>query len=375
MTMKRLTFTRILSLTLLFFLLQYVSFRTQGADNPNPSGKYYEEIQHGRALLADLLEEYPGISVAVSKGEDVIWEETLGWADVKNKIPATPDHQFRYYSLSKSIAGLAAAKMVQDGQLDLDAPVNFYLPDLPEHYCDVKVHQLISHTAGVRHYKKNEWRQISHYHCDSVAQALPVFIDDPLEFEPGTGYTYTSFGYVLLCHVLEKASGVAYDDYIQEHFLDLLGLETIGLDQSETAQRNPSKFYHKWNGKHAQEAKAVDNSCKFGGGGYIGTADELMQLHQALVTGRILEPEMTERYYETFLKADSTAVGYAYGIGVNRADDGTLFNAHTGSALGGFNVLIVVPEQELVIVILANRFSEKMIDTAKEILEMFLAQA
>ncbi len=372
--MKRMTFTRILVLTFLFFMLQYVSFRTRGADNPNPSGRYYEEIQHSRALMAGLLNEYPGISVAVSIGEDVIWEEAFGWADVQHKIPATPEHQFRYYSLSKSIAGLAAAKLVQDGLLNLDAPVNYYLPDLPEHYCNVKVHQLISHTAGVRHYKKDEWRQISQYQCDSVAQALSVFIDDPLEFEPGVDYTYTSYGYVLLCHVLERASGVAYDDYIQEHFFDLLGLETIGLDQSETARRNPSRFYHKWNGKRAQEAKSVNNSCKFGGGGYIGSAGELMQLHQALVTGRILQPEMTERYYQSFMKADSTAAGYAYGIGLNKTKDGIPFNAHTGSALGGYNILVVVPEQKLVIVMLANRFSDRMIEAAEEILDAFLGR-
>ncbi len=373
--MQRLTFSRILIFALLFFALQYASFRTQGAGNPNPSGKYYDEIQQSRAVLADLLDEYPAISVAVSIGDDVIWEEAFGLADVDNSIPATPDHQFRYYSLSKSIAGLAAAKMVQDGQLDLDAPVHYYLPDLPEHYCDVKVHQLISHTAGVRHYQKKEWTRISQYHCDSVAQALPVFVDDPLEFEPGTDYTYTSFGYVLLCHVLERASGVAYDTYIQEHFFDLLGLKTIGLDQSETAQQNPAKFYHKWNGKRAREAKPVNNSCKFGGGGYVGTASELMQLHQALVTGRLLDPDMTKRYYQAFLKRDSTSAHYAFGIGVNKAEDGTMFNAHTGSALGGYNVLIVVPEQKLVIVMLANRFSDEMVDAAQEILDMFLAQA
>lgn len=369
--MKRLTLTRALILTILFFALQYVSFRTQGAGNPSPSGRYFHEIQESRTLVTELLEEYPGISVAVSIGDDVVWQEAFGWADAENKIPATPEHQFRYYSLSKSIAGLAAAKLVEDGLLDLDTTITHYLPDLPEQYCDVTVSQLISHTAGVRHYKKNEWRKISKYHCNTVEEALPVFINDDLEFAPGTGYTYTSFGYVLLCHVLEKASGIAYDDYIQEHFLNLLGLETIGLDQSPAALKNPSKFYHTWNGTRGKEAVAVDNSCKFGGGGYIGTAEDLLHLHQALVTGRMLQPEMTKRYYQHFTKLDSTVVEYAFGVGIKTATDGTRFNAHTGSALGGFNVLVIVPEEQMVIVMLANRYSEKMTETAKQILEIF----
>lgn len=371
--MKRKTFSRVFGLIVLFFILQYASFRTQGAGNPNPSSRYYHEIQGSRELATELLENFPGVSIAVGIGNEIVWKEAFGWADPKNKIFATPEHQFRYYSLSKSIAGMAAAKLMEEGKLDIDTAITSYLPDLPEQYCNVTVAQLLSHTAGVRHYDKNEWEKISKYHCNTVEEALPVFINDKLEFEPGTGYTYTSFGYVLLCHVLEQVSGVPFEDYIQQNFFAPLGLEHIGLDQSPAAQINPVKFYKYWNvyKNRGVEAPKVDNSCKFGGGGYVGTAEDMVHLHQALIQGRLMKPETVEKYFTSFEKSDSTSVGYAFGIGVKKAEDGSRYYAHTGTALGGYAVLVVDPERELVVVMLGNRYDEVMVETAKKVVKLF----
>ncbi len=372
-TINRKSFSRVAALIALFFVLQYATFRTQGADNPKPEGRYYHEIQAGRELMTELLDNFPGVSVAVGIGDQIVWKEAFGWADARNKIYATPEHQFRYYSLSKSIAGMAAAKLMEEGKLDIDTAITTYLPNLPEQYCDVTVAQLLSHTGGVRHYKKNEWQQISKYHCNTVEEALPVFINDQLEFEPGTGYTYTSFGYVLLCHVLEQVSGVPYDEYIQQNFFNPLGLETIGLDQSPAAQVNPVKFYKYWNvyKNRGVEAPKVDNSCKFGGGGYVGTAEDMVHLHQALLKGRLLKPATVEKYFTCFTKKDGTSAGYAFGLGIKDAKDGTRFYAHTGTAMGGYAVLIVDPDRDLVIVMLGNRYDEVMVEKAKEIVKLF----
>ncbi|MBK7872178.1 MAG: beta-lactamase family protein [Saprospiraceae bacterium] len=371
--MNKKTLSRAVILIFLFFVLQYVSFRTQGADNPKPSSRYYHEIQEGRELLTELLDNFPGVSIAVGMHDRIVWKEAFGWADAKNKIYATPEHQFRYYSLSKSIAGLAAAKLMEEGKLNIDTAITTYLPDLPEQYCDVTVAQLLSHTAGVRHYSKDEWQKISKYHCNTVEEALPVFLEDKLEFEPGAGYTYTSFGYVLLCHVLEAVSGVPYDEYIHQNFFAPLGLETIALDQQPAAVRNQVKFYQYWNvyKNRGVEAPKVDNSCKFGGGGYVGTAVDLVHLHQAVIKGRLIQPETVEQYFTSFAKSDSTSVGYAFGIGVREAEDGSKYYAHTGTAMGGYGVLIIDPVQELVIVMLGNRYDEAMVTTAKEILKVF----
>ena len=376
-TARKPTLPRLFLLTMLFFALQYISFNTQGAGNPAPSGKYYHEIQDGRIRLTGLLTNFPGISIAVGIGDDIVWKEAFGWADAKNKIYATPEHQFRYYSLSKSIAGMAAAKLMEEGKLDLDTTIATYLTELPEHYCDVTVGQLLSHTAGVRHYNKGEWQKISKYHCNTVAEALPEFINDPLEFEPGTGYTYTSYGYVLLCHIIEIVSGIPYEAYIQQHFLDPLGLGHIALDQSPGATINPVKFYQYWNIHHNRgtEAPAVNNSCKFGGGGYVGTAEDLVHLHQALLQGRLLKPATVERYFTSFTKSDSTSAHYAFGLGVKTMEDGAQVFTHTGTALGGYGVLIVDPKRELVIVMLGNRYDELLLEAAKDVLSAFRPNA
>lgn len=364
---------RLFALVLLFSVLQYASFRSHGAGNPKPNSRFYFQIEGGRFLISQLLDKFPGISIAIGIDDQVVWKEAFGWADAENEIKATPAHQFRYYSLSKSIAGLAAAKLMEEGKLDIDTAITTYLPDLPEQYCNVTVAQLLSHTAGVRHYKKAEWQKISRYHCDSVAMALPVFLDDPLEFEPGTGYTYTSFGYVLLCYVLEKVSGMPYDDYIHQNFLYPLGLETIALDQSPAAQARQVKFYEYWNvyKNRGKQAPKVDNSCKFGGGGYVGTAADLLALYQSFIKGKLLQTQTVEKYFTSFTQKDSTSVEYAFGIGVKTAEDGSKYYAHTGTAMGGYGVLVIDPECQFVLVMLGNRYDPAMVKTATEIVKMF----
>ncbi|HMN89457.1 MAG TPA: serine hydrolase domain-containing protein [Saprospiraceae bacterium] len=371
MNIRKIALYRLLYLAVFVFALQYIALHSHGADNMNASNRYYHEIDQARQQLQSLLKTYPGISVAVGVGDEIVWQEGFGFANLKDRIPVTPEHQFHYYSISKSMAGLVAAKLVEEGKLLLDTTIMLYLPDLPDSYCNVTVAHLLSHTGGVRHYKKGEWMKISRQHCLNVEEALPVFINDALEFEPGNGYTYTSFGYVLLCRVLEVASGQAFDTYLQTHFLNPLGLDDIGLDQSAVAQKNPVQFYESWDGKNGKLAPPVDNSCKFGGGGYAGTAVEMVQLHQALLNGRSLQPQTVEQYFTSFSKTDGSSVEYAFGIGTKTAADGTRYFAHTGSAMGGFGVLIVVPSEKLVIVMLTNRCDDKIVPVAKDILKLF----
>lgn len=75
--------------------------------------QYNNAKSEAESILKDLTESYPGISIAVGVGEEIVWKQGFGLADIENNIPVTPDHEFRYYSLSKSITGMAIAKLIE----------------------------------------------------------------------------------------------------------------------------------------------------------------------------------------------------------------------------------------------------------------------
>ncbi|EYC14381.1 hypothetical protein Y032_0040g175 [Ancylostoma ceylanicum] len=103
----------------------------------------------------------PGLSVGVSLNGHTIWREGFGFANIESSSPCTEDTVMRIASISKPITATIAARLVQDGKLDLDQPIQTYLPDFPQKKYEgkpvtISVRQLLSHTGGIRHYKKEE---------------------------------------------------------------------------------------------------------------------------------------------------------------------------------------------------------------------------
>ena len=336
--------------SVVFFLLISISIHVLSQSPPK------EAIDRARQQVSELLETYPGISVSVGIGDRIVWSEGFGVIDHETGKVVTPQNKFRYYSLSKSMTGIAAAKLIGEGKLDIEQPLTTYLPDLPGHYSGIKVRHLINHTAGVRHYNKGEWMKISSQHCEKVADALPVFINDPLESEPGTNQSYSSFGYVLLSRVVEAAANKDFVEYLNDEIFAPLDLQKIGIDRSEAALENQVEKYDNWKQAKGKGKKSpeVNNSCKFGGGGFVGTADDLVMLHLAMLNGDIVGGEVLEQYYSQIPLDNGESTGYAFGIGDNMSQSGFRYHSHTGSAVGGYGIMVIYPETKKVIVMLMN---------------------
>lgn len=335
------------------------------------------EVEKSREIATALLDTYPGLSISLGIGDELYWKEGFGYADVDKRVEVNPDHQFRFYSLSKAITGLALMKLIEAGRLDIERPIMAYLPDLPSHYHGVKVKYVINHTAGIRHYKNGEWDKISKNHCKGPKEAISTFIHDDLISPPGEQYTYSSFGYVLLSHLIEELSGQPYTEFVQQKIFDPLDLSTIHLDKS-TSIVNEVKYYSKWKSKKAKakEAQTANNSCKFGGGGYLGTTEDMVKLFLAATNGDLFPEELTNLYFKEIPHKNGTSTGYAFGIGDSYTQDGLRFHFHSGSARGASAALLIFPKQEgidqpVVIVATGNLNDDKMNQSIARIASLF----
>ena len=338
-------------------------------------GQHDDAISKARLIANELLEVYPGISIAVGIDNEIVWKEGFGWADAGKLIRVTPEHQFRMYSISKSITGIALSKLVEEQKLDINGSVREYIPELPDLYEPVKVRELINHTAGVRHYNKGEWLKISQDHCDQTDQAISTFINDPLLTAPGDTYKYTSFGYVLLSHLVSRVSGEEFNDFVKQEIFDRVGSETIAPDRSEGVT-NEVKYFDKWNLKKAKwkDAIEVNNSCKFGGGGFVGTPEDVVKIQMAMLNSQIVSAETTELYYTGLKNAAGEDTGYAFGIGDAQGSSGLRYHSHTGSAVGANGVMLAYHDSKVVVVILGNLNDNTMNSRVGEIGALFLPQ-
>jgi CubicO group peptidase (beta-lactamase class C family) len=178
----------------------------------------------------------PALSFAVAGSDGPLWSAAYGLANVELGVAARPEHRFRLGSVSKVITTTAAARLVTRGLIELDTPIAYWLPDLPEHHRRTTLRQLLTHTGGLRHYGPQDLDPtgpggaIIQRHYADRQSILALFIDDPLVADPGQRVSYSSFGYTLASMVMEAATGLSFLDIVAEEIVLPFGLLSLAAD-------------------------------------------------------------------------------------------------------------------------------------------------
>ncbi len=332
--------------------------------------RYRAAVDSLRATLARLqsAEAIPGMSVAVIVDGRLVMSEGMGYADLENRVPATPLTRFRIGSVSKSMTAEAVGLLVEQGKLDLDQPVQKYVPDYPRQKWPITTRQVGGHLAGIRHYGA-PGEMLSSRHYNDVRSALSIFENDSLLSEPGTRYFYSSNGFNLISAVVEGASGERFLTYMTSHVFDPLGMRSIVADHVDSLIPWRASFYERgenvrltWSvplvgavdGRSLTNAPYVDQSNKWAGGGFLSNSEDLARFGWAHVEGGILKPGTISLLTTSQRTRDGKETGYGIGWFTGVDDAGRRWFGHTGGSVGGRAVLVVYPEQRVVVAVLAN---------------------
>ena len=159
--------------------------------------------------------------MAVSKNEELIFAKAFGHANVKKNIPAEVDTRFRAASVSKVITATAIGKLVSEGKLNLDAPIGKYIPDVNSRYAKLTTRQIANHTSGLKHRQNRRSFSRKEYTTKQIVNLM----DEPLLFESGTEYRYSSAGYNLLAAIIESVSGKSFSKYLDDEIFKPLGIK------------------------------------------------------------------------------------------------------------------------------------------------------
>ena len=311
----------------------------------------------------------PGVSVAVARDGRVVWSEAIGCADVELQVPMTATTRLRIGSVSKPLTAAALGRLVQDGRLDLDAPVQKYLPDFPKKAWPVTTRELAGHLAGIRHYEGAEFEIRDHY--ASVRAALAIFERDALLFEPGTRFSYSSYGWNLISAVLEAASGEPFLALMQRTVFDPAGLAHTAPDDPGPIVPGRARFYTRDEKGAIVNAGFVDNSYKWAGGGFVSTAEDLVAFAFALLDGKLLDAQTLRLLWTSQRTTDGKETGYGLGWSVAVDAKGRRRVSHSGGAQGGTAYLVIYPEERLVAAMIVNS-DESFTGQTPRIAEMFL---
>ena len=236
----------------------------------------------------------PGFSVAVFRDGELLFSKGVGYADLENLVPATPTTVYNVGSVSKAITAVAVMQLVANGSVALDDPIQKYVPTFPEKRWPVTVRQLLTHTSGIRHYRESSVPEACGFDtqwepCASLAEAITLFADDPLLFEPGTYYRYSSYGVNLLQGVVETASGMGFEAYLRQRVWQPAGMLRTSFDRPERIVPGRASGYVV-EGAEIQNHPWESVGYKWASGGMLSTAEDLGRLGVALLQGRVLDP-------------------------------------------------------------------------------------
>lgn len=308
-------------------------------------------------------------AVLVARGDEILFRQAYGTADVATGAPLRVGSRFRLASISKQFTAAAILKLQDDGKLTIGDPVCQWIQPCPAAWAPLKIHHLISHTSGIPDLMARPgWgnRRTTPATLDELTEDSRLF---RLSFEPGTRVRYNNAGFNLAAAIVEKASGQRFADYLRTAFFEPLGMTDTGFDDDTdlgivtghatfpeglTAQRNPNV------------------SIVAGAGALYSTLDDQLVWEQALHGGHVLSPYSYAQMIMDHSPADQPNErdgrphrAWGYGLMANRL--GTRVTPafqdleiyHTGSWSGFRNIEVWQPDKRVAVIVLSNNYHQQ----------------
>lgn len=318
----------------------------------------------------------PGCALGVSRGGTLIYGRGYGLANLEWQIPITTATVFDIGSVSKQFTAAAVALLEMDGVLALDDDVRRWIPEMPDYGAPVTLRHLLHHTSGVRDYLT--LLNLAGFDLANVFDEQDgvrlITRQRALNFPPGTEYLYSNSGYLLLAHVVRRATGRSLRDFLTERvFLPL------GMTHTSVWDRNTEVLPQRATG-YAPVAGGgwrINHAWNFqmgGDGQVITSVEDLARWDANFYEPKVGGVELLERLHRRGVLATGDTIPYALGLSLDRYR-GVPRVQHGGSWAGFRAMLARYPEQRTSIMVLCNRSDANPSAYAAAVADLVLADA
>ena len=308
------------------------------------------------ALLQKVIKEKEciGITAGFSVDGQSKWENATGFSKLKTKTPYQVNTLTRIASIVKPMTAIAIMQLYEKGKIDLDEPIQTYLPNFPTKTKGaITTRHLLGHSSGIGAYKsKREANNKTDY--PNLSAAATIFQDRDLIATPGKSFNYTSYGYVVLGLLIESVSGMTYEEYMRTNIWNKAGMTNTSIENMYEKNTNKASFYHKKKKGKIKAAKTTNLSDRIPAGGFHSTTSDLLKFGNAVLDNTLIEASTLEiMIKDTGLKKEGNPYGFGWYLYGENSKYGNVFG-HTGAQLGCSAIFMLLPEQQTTIVVLSN---------------------
>ena len=327
------------------------------------------------AAKADAYIKAAGIqgSVLLAKNGKVILAKGYGLANIELDVPNTPSTIFRLGSITKQFTAAAILQLQEKGKLKVSDLISKYIPGTPTSWNSITIHQLLTHTSGIPSYTDEAGYQA---HMREQSGAPLDFINRfryrPLEFTPGESFHYDNSGYFMLGVIIERVSGMKYEDYLRRNIFEPLQMTATGYDWAATILNGRASGYSKDEGGKVVNADFLDMGQPYAAGSLYSTVLDLYKWDRALYTTKVLSAQSLEAAFTPGKFDWAKGIKYGYGWGIAQVH-GHKTVGHGGGINGFSTVMWRAIEEDAVAIVLSNNDSGSNVGKAgKDLLELVL---
>ena len=305
-------------------------------------------------------------AVLVARGDNVLFRQTYGPANVEKRQPSTIETRYRLASISKQFTAAAILKLQDDGKLTIGDPVCKWIQPCPAAWAPLRIHHLLSHTSGIPDLMARPFWGMRRVAPATLAELTADSARFPLRFQPGSKVQYDNAGFNLAAAIVEKASGMPFETYMQTAIFKPLGLDRTGLGDADDVAMGYANYP---SGLAAQDIPNV--SIVEGAGAVYSTLDDLLAWERALHRGHVLSAFSYGQMVADHAPANTPKERgrdrrtWGYGLFTKRLgeqvvpafEDMQVY--HTGSWSGFRNLITYQPDADITVIVLSNNYHQR----------------
>ncbi|GCE28647.1 hypothetical protein KDA_41310 [Dictyobacter alpinus] len=312
----------------------------------------------------------PGVAIAIVKDGQTLYRQGHGLANLEWQIAITPATVFGLGSVTKPFTATAMVLLEQQGKLRLSDALQTYLPDYPAYEHEITLMHLLTHTSGIPNFitQPGFWKY--HAYTNSLEDVIALFKDLPLDFEPGSAYSYSNSGYLLLGLIIEKLLDMDYGQALQHLIFEPLGMTHSCYMRSETIIPYRAGGYEREGGTY-QNARGMSAETKHAAGALGSTLDDMLRWQQALRAGQLLDHAAQARMDTPLTLNNGRRENYGLGWAPG-SYRGHAFRCHAGGVPGYSSFIGYFPQDDLTILLLSNLGSFDCAELARQITNLLL---
>jgi CubicO group peptidase (beta-lactamase class C family) len=336
---------------LLFSILAMVA----AAAPAGPAQKTVDDALAKRidAVMAEIYKPgEPGAAIIVRKDGRTIFRKGYGMADMELGVPVEPDMVFRLGSITKQFTAVSVLILAEQGKLSLQDEITKFLPDLPTQGRTITIEHLLTHTSGLKSYTNlSEWLPLWRKDM-SVREIIDLTKDKPMEFAPGERWNYNNTGYVLLGAVIEKVSGLTYEDYVNKMIFGPLGMKHSYYGNTERIIPRRIPGYQM--GKDGfVNAPYLSMTQPYAASALLSSVDDLGVWNEAVFSGKLVKKEWLDKAFTPYPLKNGESTGYGYGWFIANYQGHRIIE-HGGGIHGFSTYEMTLPEDRIFLAILTN---------------------